>query len=122
MDYSTRSRSAKCYGNCTCPTLALQHTETYRSVLDPIRESPFETIQYLLIRSLASNGQLFADEGVDHLCKRPECLKIGYTSNLYWASRQLIESISPHCSDEKLKQLETLLLGYYPDWEKSVPR
>ena len=100
--------------------LALQHTETYRSVLEPIRESPFETIQYLLIRSLASNGLLFADEGVDHLCKRPERLKIGYTSNLYWASRQLIESIAPHCSDQKLTQLETLLLGYYPDWEKSV--
>ena len=100
--------------------LAMQHTETYRSVIEPIRESPFETIQYLLIRSLASNGQLFADEGVDHLCKRPERLKIGYSSNSHWASRQLIESISPHCSDEKLKQLETLLLGYYPDWEKSV--
>ncbi len=100
--------------------LAILHTAIYRSVIEPLRESPFETIQYLLIRSLASNGPLFADEGVDHLCKRPERLKIGYTSNLYWASRQLIESISPHCSDEKLKQLETLLLGYYPDWEKSV--
>ena len=101
--------------------LALQHTETYRSVLEPLRESPFETVQYLLIRSLASNGPLFADEGVDHLCRRPERLKIGYTSDSHWASRQLIESISPHCSDEKLKQLETLLLGYYPDWEKSTP-
>ena len=101
--------------------VAMQHTEIYRSVIEPILESPFETIQYLLIRSLASNGPLFADEGVNQLCNRPERLKIGYTSNFYWASRQLIESISPHCSDEKLKQLETLLLGYYPDWEKSTP-
>ena len=100
--------------------LAIHHAEIYRSVIEPLRESPFETIQYLIIRSLASNGPLFAGEGVDHLCKRPERLKIGYTSNLYWASRQLIESIAPHCSDQKLTQLETLLLGYYPDWEKSV--
>ena len=100
--------------------LAKHHTEIYRSVIEPLRESPFETIQYLLIRSLASNGPLFADEGVDHLCKRPERLEIGYLSDPHWASRQLIESISPHCSDEKLTQLETLLLGYYPDWERSI--
>ena len=100
--------------------LAKKHTDVYRSVIEPIRESPFETIQYLLIRSLAANGPLFADEGVDHLCKSPERLEIGYSSNSHWASRQLIESISSHCSDEKLKQLETLLLGYYSDWERGV--
>ena len=101
--------------------LATQHPEVYRSVIEPLRESPFETIQYLLVRSLASNGVLFAIEGVDHLCEHPERLKIGYLSDSHWATRQLIESISPHCPDEKLKQLETLLLGYYPDWERSVP-
>ena len=100
--------------------LAVQHMQIYRSVIEPLRESPFETIQYLLIRSLAANGPLFADEGVDHLCRRPERLHIGYSSNTHWASRQLIEAISPHCSDDKLAQLETLLLGYYPDWEKSI--
>ena len=100
--------------------LAIQHTDIFRVVIGPIRESPFKTIQYLLIRSLAANGPLFADEGVDHLCKKPERLNIGYSSDSHWAPRQLIESMSPHCSDEKLKQLETLLLGYYSDWEKSV--
>ena len=99
--------------------LATQRPVTYRSVIEPLRDSPFETIQYLLIRSLASNGLLFADEGVDQLCRRPEHLEIGYLSDSYWAARQLIESISPHCSDDKLKQLETLLLVYYPDWERS---
>ena len=101
--------------------LAEQKTDVYRKVIDPIRESPFETIQYMLVRSLAANGPLFADEGVDHLCNRPERLEIGYSSDTYWASRQLIEAISPHCSDEKLAQLETLLLGYYSDWERSNP-
>lgn len=99
---------------------AMQQTDVYRSVIEPIRESPFETIQYLLIRSLAANGPLFADEGVDHLYKNSERLNIGYSSDTHWASRQLIESISPHCSDAKLKQLETLLLGYYSDWEKDA--
>lgn len=100
--------------------LAVQQPDVYRSVIEPIRESPFETLQYLLIRSLAANGPLFADEGVNHLYKSPERLNIGYSSDTHWASKQLIESISPYSSDEKLKQLETLLLGYYSDWEKDV--
>ena len=101
--------------------LATQCPSAYRSVIETLRDSPFETIQYLLIRSLAANGLLFADEGVDQLCRRPEHLEIGYLSDSYWAARQLIESISPHCSDDKLKQLETLILGYYPDWKRSSP-
>ena len=99
--------------------LAMQDIDTYHSVIDPILDSPFETIQYLLIRSFASNGQDFANEAVDHLCQKPERLKIGYTSDTHWAARQLIESVSSYCSDEKLEKLEILLLGYYPEWEMS---
>ena len=100
--------------------LAGQHTDIYRSVIEPLCDSPYETVQYLLIRSLAFNGSLFADDVVDHLCEKPERLEIGYLSDSHWALRQLIESITPYCSDEKLKQLETLLLRFYPDWERSI--
>ena len=100
--------------------LATQHPEMYRSVVAPLRESPFETIQYLLIRSLAANGALFANEAVDHICEKPERLEMGYLSDSHWATRQLIESISPHCSDENLRQLEAMLLGYYPERERSA--
>ena len=100
--------------------LAIQQPEMYRSVIEPLLDSPYETIQYLVIRSLASNGLLFADEGVQQLCRRPECLRIGYLSHPHWAARQLIEAVSPHSSDEKLKELESLLLGYYTDWERSA--
>ena len=100
--------------------LARQHPEMYRPVVASFWESPFETIQYLLIRSLASNGALFADEAVAHLCEKPERLEIGYLENPRWATRQLIESISPHCSDENLRQLEAMLLGYYPEREMSA--
>ena len=93
----------------------------YRSIVAPLRESTIETIQYLLIRSMAANGALFANEAVDHLCDKPERLEIGYFENPRWATRQLIDSISPHCSDENLRQLEAMLLGYYPERERSTP-
>ena len=99
--------------------IAIEDTESYLSVIEPIWESPFETVQYLLTKSMASNGSSFAEEAIDHLCQEPERLKIGYTSDSFGATRRLIESVSPFCSDEKLEQLETLLLGYYPEFEKS---
>ena len=101
--------------------LAMQHPEKYWPVIEPLRDSPSETIQYLLLRSLASNGQAFADEGIEQLCKSPEHLGIGYVSDSHWVARQLIESASPHCSGEKLRALEALLLGYYTEWETSEP-
>ena len=99
--------------------LAIQHPDMYRSVIGPLLGSPFETIQYLVIRSLASNGLHFADEGIEQLCRSPECLRIGYSSHPHWAARQLIEAVTPHSSNEKLKELEILLLDYYTDWERS---
>ena len=101
--------------------LSIQNPEMYRSIVAPLRESTIETIQYLLIRSMAANGALFANEAVDHLCDKPERLEIGYFENPRWATRQLIDSISPHCSDENLRQLEAMLLGYYPERERSTP-
>ena len=100
--------------------LAVQDPPMYQSAIEPIRDSPYETIQYLLIRSLSANGALFANDAVDHLCAKPDRLEIGYSSEPHWATRQLIESISLHCSDEKLQHLEETLLGYYPDWERTI--
>ena len=69
--------------------LAMQNSEMYRSIVAPLRESPFETIQYLLIRSLAANGVLFANEAVAHLCAKPECLRMGYLSDPYWGDEAI---------------------------------
>ena len=99
--------------------LATENPGMYRSMIGPLRASPFETIQFLLLTSLASNGPQFADDGANHLCENPECLNIGYDSHPHWVARQLIEAISPYCSDDNLDQLENLLLGYYSSWEKS---
>jgi len=36
----------------------------------------------------------------------------------YWATRQLLEAITPHCSEEKLAKLEAVVLDYYSDYGK----
>ena len=80
----------------------------------------FETVQYLLIRAYATNGARFADEAAEYLCTRPARLRTGYGDNSYWATRQLLETITPHCSAEWLTKLEEAILNYYPEWERSA--
>lgn len=90
--------------------------------------SNFETIQFLLIRAYAANGEKFADQAIDYLYEQPARLKTGYSGagngNVhaapYWATRQLLEAATPHCSEEKLTKLQAVILDYYTDYEKSA--
>jgi hypothetical protein len=79
----------------------------------------------LLICTYAANGQRFADEAVSYLCEQPKRLKTGYSvcsgnsrAAKFWATKEIVEAITPHCSNENLERLESLILDYYPVWEK----
>jgi hypothetical protein len=101
-------------------------SETIKQLLS---KSDFETAQYLLIRTYAANGEKFANDAVDYLCEKPYRLKTGYSicngnslAARYWATHQMLEAITPYCSAEKLRELETLLLSYYPPANKYPDR
>lgn len=100
--------------------LSLHNPDTFTKVVEQLRELPLETAQYLLMRAFRSNGERWANEAVDYLCERPELLQIGYIDAPYWVARQLVEAISPHCSEEQLRRLEQAILDYYPEQEKQV--
>ncbi len=94
-------------------------------VEERLQQSNFETVQYLLIRAYAANGEIFANEAIDYLCQKPSRLKTGYATcsssegASFWATYQLLEAITPHCSNEHLVMLEMTILNYFPEWEKS---
>lgn len=108
--------------------LAANHPEDFANIThQQIRYSNFETIKYLLIRVYTANGKRFADEAIDYLCEQPVRLETGYCTGQgnihaapYWATRELLEAITPYCTDENLLKLERTLLNYYPDREKTV--
>jgi hypothetical protein len=99
-------------------TLAENEPEVFDSFAQLLREkSSFETAQFLLVRSYAANGESYADAAVEYLLERPARLETGYASDSHWATRQLLEAVTPYCSDENMAKLEELILGYYPEWE-----
>ncbi len=82
-----------------------------------LEASPFETVQFLLIRAYAANGQAFANTAADYLCALPARLSIDYVDGELWATRELLQQITPHCFPERLARLERAILDYYPDYE-----
>ncbi len=101
--------------------LAESKPETFRIIAGQLKNENFRTIQYLVIRSYAANGEQFADDAAEFLLMNyPYGFENGYTSNPYWAARQLLEAITPYCGDDQLSMLENLILEYYPDEEGLV--
>lgn len=101
-------------------SLAVNDPDTFVSHAARLRQTQFETAHFLLLRAYAANGERFADEAAAYLYDVPARLKIGYTSCEFWPTRQLLEAITPHCSEASLLRLEELLLNYYTPWERSA--
>ena len=98
--------------------MAEKNPDAFRAFAEELRSSKFLTIQYILVRSYEANGRVFADDAVEYLLELPARLATGYSSGTHWATRQLLEATTPHCSPENLERLERLVLEYYPDYEK----
>ena len=101
--------------------LALNEPDDFREYAAKLRESEYLTHQYLLVRSYAADGQSYADEAVDYVLEdlglRLEIDGVSISSES--PIRQLLQEVTPYCSASKLAQLERLILGHYPEWERS---
>lgn len=92
-------------------SLARTAPEELERVVAPLENSAYETFQYLVCKSYAANGTQFADKAVDYLCADPAHLQTGYLENIYWATRELLEAVTPYCSDDRFRRLKELLLN-----------
>jgi HEAT repeat len=101
-------------------SLAEKDVPAFTIIIEQLEPLEFEAIQFLLIRAFSANGKEFADRAADYLCEKPYRLQTGYSSNSHWATRQLLEAITPFCSKENLEKLESLILDYYSEWEKDA--
>ena len=101
-------------------TLVLNNSDIVTGVIKQLKSLNFEITQYLLICAYAADGKRFADEAADYLCEQPARLAVSYSRQAHWAARQLLEAVTPFCSNERLAQLERVILDYYPDWEKKA--
>ena len=88
------------------------------SILPRLCSSDHEAVRFLVCRAYAVIAEQTADEAIDWLQSDDRNLKQGWQGSNAWASRQLIEAATQHCSDFQFDALCTTLLAYYPAWEK----
>lgn len=114
----------------TLQHLAQHNVECFRRHASTITPHPHQTFGYLLLRSWADNPGEFADECAEYLIADQRRFNIGYGS---WAgdsegtgesaiSRLTLRAMSPHCSAELFRQMESRIIGYCDGYEKQTPR
>ncbi len=106
-------------------TLAEHDPDALTTVIErfELATSPFETVQFLLVIAYAANGAFFADAAANYLCDLPARLSTGYANGGHgdvWATRELLQAITPHCSSDSIARLEQTILDYYPAWERKT--
>jgi hypothetical protein len=78
----------------------------------------YETAGFLLAKGYTGNGAVFAERAATFLLADDAWLQLGYSDSSFWVSRQLLDAITPHVSDDTLQRLEDRLLTFETPHEK----
>ncbi|MGH8910460.1 MAG: hypothetical protein ACRD0K_29195 [Egibacteraceae bacterium] len=98
-------------------TLASSDPDAVAPHLAALRSSRRTSALWLLARAYRAGAAAYADAAVDWLCGDPAALRLGYLDSPHWVSRELIEAVTPMCTQPALARLCATLLGYTPAWE-----
>jgi hypothetical protein len=100
-------------------TLAQKHEERFAALVDEHADNEEESVAYFLYEGLGANPQRFADSAAAFVLAVPGRLRVGRSNDPHWATRLLLNRITPWCSDESYCALERAVLDYFTPWEKS---
>lgn len=100
--------------------LAANDKVSFNPIFNQLKDYPYETIQFVLVRALANAGGEFADMAIEYLLTDRCKFRMGWGDSPYWATRELISTATVFCSELQLAKLEAALLSYFTDYETSV--
>jgi hypothetical protein len=75
----------------------------------------FRTPGQLLARAYAANGRAHADQAAALLLSDTAWLELRWSDSERSITRELLAAITPHCSEDDYRALETHVLAYYPE-------
>ena len=99
--------------------LAGDPTVDLQEVIGELRRKDTHVANHLLLALYTGGEARFADEAVMLLCDEPWRFQCGYSDSSHWCAMQAIAAVVPHCAPENRARLETVLLGYSTEWERS---
>lgn len=82
------------------------------------KANEYWTAQFVLVRLYTLLGERDVDRGLHWLTDSEVRFKTGYDNNAHWASREMLDALTPHASESLLRSVEQSILQYYPDVER----
>lgn len=83
-------------------------------------KTDIESLVAFLYVGFGANPEALADTAIEFLLADPRRFQVPYSDGSHWATRKMLEAITPRASDEVLERLERPLLDYFTWWEKTA--
>ena len=99
--------------------LVEQNPDSIGEILADLRSRDTYIANLLLLRAYTAGAKHFADDAVSELCDKTWRFQCGYSSSPRWVAVELIEAVTPFCSNENRARLEKVILDYTPDYERT---
>lgn len=93
-------------------TLGRTSAADFRQMARRLQSSPYTTPQRLMAHAYRAMPALYTGEALDFLVSDPKRLDLG--DHEQYDTRQLVEALVPHLTDEQVSQLEAAFLSYFP--------
>ena len=87
-------------------------------VIDSLRRETY-VANYLLLALYRAGGPRYANEAMSLLCDEPWRLHCGFSDSPYWCAIELIREVVPHCTIANRNRVESLILGYTSQYERT---
>ena len=98
--------------------LAKNKSDCIAETLVELQSRETNMANFLLLRAYTAGAAHFADDAVFELCNKTWRFQCGYSGNDYCVAIQLIEAVTPLCSEENRAKLEEAILDYTADYER----
>jgi hypothetical protein len=99
---------------------AEEEPERARPLLEQLEVDPHDAAQWLLYEGLRAGAADYADWAARILLQGEHRFRSGYLDSSLWTTRQLLEAIGPHVSDELFIAVEAAVLDLKPAWESKA--
>ena len=84
-----------------------------------LRQRDTYTANFLLLALYAGGCERYGNEAATLFCDEPWRFECGYSDSPQWCATQAIEAVYPHCLPAMRERLESVILRYFPSFERS---
>ena len=99
--------------------LAEKKSDRIAKILAKLRIRETYMANFLLLRAYTASAKHFANDAISELCDKSWRFECGYSGRDHCVAIQLIEAVTPHCSEENRAKFEEAILDYTTDYERS---